>query len=266
MWQLLTSAAHACSVFCGNFGDSRLILPADGDAGVPTDAVVVLADARTPVLRDPDGVDVPVDLVAIDATLTRLVPKAPMAPGWTYAVVDDLLQTELAVVGSFTVGEGPASGPPPSAPTDLVAEGFSQGDLWPGRKGLTAMCGNLGDGVWLGVDWAPVTGLYQVEARRKDQAPVLLTVGGEATELGWNTPCLATLPDLRKGEEVSIRVRAVDEVGRTGPFSEELFTSVRDARSGGCSTGPSGAGGAALLLVLLSSRTSGCRWRRRARS
>ncbi|MCA9570470.1 MAG: hypothetical protein KC656_21655, partial [Myxococcales bacterium] len=235
MWTLLTSMAHACSVSCGTFGDARLILPADGASAVPTDAVLVLADARAPILRDPDGADVPVDLVTIDVTLTRLVPTSPLEPGATYAVLDDdLLQTDLAVVGTFTVGDGPASGPPPDAPTDLAAEGFSQADLWPGRKGLTAMCGNFGDGVWLGVDWAPLTGLYEVEARRKNQSPTLLTVGAERIELGWNTPCLDTLPDLKKGEDVAIRVRALDELGRAGPFSEELFTSVRDARSGGC--------------------------------
>jgi hypothetical protein len=122
-------------------------------------------------------------------------------------------------------------------------------DLIPGH-GLGSMCTGMGEGVVLTPSWTQTTGLYEVRATRENGEVYTHLVAGESVELGWSVPCVDTVPDLRPREQLTIEVRSVDLLGRTGPWSEPLVASARAEEPGGCVTGGGSAG--SLVLVGLS--------------
>lgn len=232
MWILVAvDVAWACKIVCeSRLGGDGLVQPLDGASDVPVDAQPVVLSSETVRLVGPDGDELAASVRPSGATQSRLVrftPEADLLPDTRYQIVEETSGSS-SPIGSFTTGRGRVgeTNPAPSAPT---AAGRVKFDLRPGH-GLGSACGGAGEGVVIDVSWMETTGLYELRATREDGTALVYQVGADTFPLGWEVPCLRTVPELSPREPLLLEVRSVDLRGRAGPWSEPLHTSAAPPR------------------------------------
>lgn len=208
--------------------------PADGAIDVPVDAAVVHASALVGddsiVLRGPDGAPVAGTLSVADVDYRRVplrtfVPDEPLAPASTFEVTVPGVPEPL---WTFTTGSARTAALPAPTISALVAD----------ASGSWCINSCTGPGGWdaaiLELEADPGAA-YLLLDTEVNGAPGRVAVASDARLSLSSAICAETLAELRAGDELCVRVRAVDASGRPSPASERVCTTVRDcATAGAC--------------------------------
>lgn len=233
MFLVTIGAAWACKVACESpLGEEGLVQPANGALGVPVDALPVVFSSETVRLVDDYGNEVASSARPpgpSEARLVRFTLESDLEPYTRYEILEDL-GGERRSLGSFTTSATRAARELPPAPSSLAAAGRIDRDLWPGY-GLRCSCGGYGEVVAIDASWAETTGVYEIRASAPSGAVFVYLVGAETLSLGWDVPCLETIPKLSPRDLLTIEVRSVDLLGRPGPWSDPLRASAAQVES-----------------------------------
>lgn len=249
-WLLSATPALACS--CAEGLDE--LLPGDGATGVALDAAPFLRFSSRPGpirLLDADtGEEVPVTVEETTEgtyTVVRLVPTAPLEPLHAYVIDGGADYGSVGLPATFTTGEAADADVPGAVRLGSVEEVRTSGND-----------NSCGDALYLITKpgGAPADAYYETQLGWVDDFTDAVSVASAARDLQvlGHAMCGSAVPELAHGDDVWLRVRAVDLSGNAGPWSD--VTSVRSVGGGplgGCATtggAPVGSLGLAILGLL----------------
>jgi hypothetical protein len=205
------SDAHACSCLW-----KLDVFPSDGAIDVPLDVTPVVSPtwgSVSPVLRDlVSGEVVPTSIartVQGDGELARLVPDVPLLPDHAYAVEDPQ--------GTTTFTTGTTSDDTAPARPDLIAIG---GGYHPNEGSPCGESVFLQPEVRETSDDPDVVYEFEVSRAGSSEPPVSFVAITLAEAYLGHGPCGGTVHGLAEGDEVEVRVRAIDLSGNQGPWSD----------------------------------------------
>ena len=254
----LDGSAQACSCAAQ---ETELLVPADGDVDVPTNARIWVGAATFGgfdagdaemllVLRDSAGDDVTVTFGEVwgnNQLVAVLTPDEALLPGETYAI--ELQDSE--VLGTFSVGDGPDDTPPAiPVETDRHAEVSER------VAGMESSCGPT-DIVEITVESegflvvANITGMDDLDTDAVDGHVSDVTLDGVLV-LG-SAGCIWSWPDAEPQASTDVQWGTFDIAGNFSgwntPATIELPSAGCSCNASGTGSAPSTAAGMALLLA-----------------